>query len=60
MAQGERVKQVRKSLGLTMENFGERLGITKTAISLIESGKKISPTQTSKRFVENSALTTYG
>lgn len=39
MTQGERVKQVRKSLGLTMEKFGERLGVTKTAISLIESGK---------------------
>lgn len=35
----ERVKQVRKSLNLTMEKFGERLGVTKTAISLIESGK---------------------
>lgn len=39
MTQGERVKQVRKSLGLTMEKFGDRLGVTKTAISLIESGK---------------------
>lgn len=39
MTQGERVKQIRKSIGLTMEKFGERLGVTKTAISLIESGK---------------------
>ena len=39
MTQGERVKQARKSLCLTMEKFGERLGVTKTAISLIESGK---------------------
>lgn len=39
MTQGECVKQVRKSLGLTMEKFGDRLGVTKTAISLIESGK---------------------
>ncbi len=39
MTQGERVKQARKTLGLTMEKFGERLGVTKTAISLIESGK---------------------
>lgn len=37
--QGERVRKVRKVLDLTMEKFGERLGITKTAISLIESGK---------------------
>ena len=39
MTQAERVRQVRKSLSLTMEKFGERLGVTKTAISLIESGK---------------------
>ena len=39
MTQGERVKQIRKSLNLTMEKFGSRLGVTKTAISLIESGK---------------------
>lgn len=39
MTQGERVKQVRKSINLTMDKFGERLGVTKTAISLIESGK---------------------
>ena len=39
MTQGERVKQARKSLCLTMEKFGERLGVTKTAISLIESEK---------------------
>ena len=39
MTQGDRVKKVRKSLGLTMEKFGKYLGVTKTAISLIESGK---------------------
>lgn len=39
MTQGERVKQVRKFLGLTLEKFGERLGIKKTAISLIENNK---------------------
>lgn len=39
MTQNSRVKLIRKSLNLTMEKFGERLGVTKTAISLIESGK---------------------
>lgn len=39
MTQGERVKEVRKKLNLTMEKFGDHLGVTKTAISLIESGK---------------------
>lgn len=38
MTEGERVKEVRKSLGLTLEKFGENLGVTKTAISNIEKG----------------------
>lgn len=36
MAQGERVKEIRKTLGLTLEKFGERLGVGKTAVSKIE------------------------
>ena len=39
MTQGERVKEVRKTLGLTLEKFGERLGLKKNAISQIETGK---------------------
>lgn len=39
MTINERVKLIRKDLNLTMEKFGQRLGITKVAISLIESGK---------------------
>ena len=35
----ERVKQLRKDLGLSGEKFGDRLGVSKTAVSLIESGK---------------------
>ncbi|MGE9896642.1 helix-turn-helix domain-containing protein [Anaerovoracaceae bacterium SGI.195] len=35
----ERVKQLRKALGLSGEKFGARLGVTRTAVSLIESGK---------------------
>lgn len=35
----ERVKQLRKALDLTMEKFGEKIGVKKSAISLIESGK---------------------
>lgn len=38
MTNGERVNEVRKSLGLTLEKFGERLGVTKTTISRIEKG----------------------
>ena len=36
----ERVKQLRKCLGLTMEKFGDRLGVTRTAISNIEAGNR--------------------
>ena len=38
MTENERVKEVRKSLGLTQEKFGERVGLKKSAISQIESG----------------------
>lgn len=38
MTENERVKQVRKSLGLTLEEFAEPLGVGKTAISKIENG----------------------
>lgn len=34
----ERVKELRKKLGLTLEKFGEKLGVTKQTISRIENG----------------------
>lgn len=34
----ERVRELRKYLGLTLEKFGEPLGVTKTAISRLENG----------------------
>lgn len=34
----ERIKELRKALGLTLEKFGARLGVGKTAISSIEHG----------------------
>ena len=40
MTQGERVRAVRKALGLTMDKFGDRLGVSKMAISNIESGNR--------------------
>lgn len=36
MTQGERVKEIRSTLGLTTEKFGGRLGIQRSAISKIE------------------------
>ena len=40
MTPGERIKEIRKTLGLTLEKFGERIGVTKTAISNIENGNR--------------------
>ena len=40
MVQGERVKAVRKKKEMTMEQFGERLGVQKSAISKIEKGDR--------------------
>lgn len=34
-----RVRELRKSLGLTLENFSERLGVGKSAISKLERGE---------------------
>lgn len=36
----ERIRALRKELGLTMEKFGEPLGVTKTTISNIENGNR--------------------
>lgn len=35
----ERIKELRKTLGLTLEKFGERVGVKKSALSLVENGK---------------------
>lgn len=48
MMQGERVREVRKTLGLTLEKFGERLGLKKNAISQIETGKNSLTEQNTK------------
>lgn len=40
MTQGERVNEIRKALNLTLEAFGEKLGVTKVAISNIEKGNR--------------------
>lgn len=39
MTQGERVFEIRKSLKMTMDKFGEKLGVQKSAISKIEKDK---------------------
>lgn len=39
MTQGERIREVRKTLGLTLEKFGEKIGMKKNSVSQLESGK---------------------
>lgn len=34
----DRIRELRKALGLTLEKFGERIGVTKMTISRIEKG----------------------
>lgn len=38
MTPGERVKQIRKQKRMTLEKFGEKVGVTKQTISRIENG----------------------
>lgn len=41
MTVGERINDLRKNhLGLTLETFGEKLGVGKTAISKLEKGER--------------------
>lgn len=39
MTEGDRIKELRKARGLTLEKFGERVGVGKSAISDIERGR---------------------
>lgn len=48
MTQGERVREIRKSLNLTLEKFGEKLGVGKTAISKIEKNERSLTEQMAK------------
>ncbi len=40
MTVNERIKEIRKSKKLTMESFGKKLGVGRSAISNIENGKR--------------------
>ena len=41
-----RIKLLRKTLGLTQENFAQKIGITKSSVSLLESGQNKASSQT--------------
>lgn len=40
MTQGERIREIRKSKNLTMDQFGNKIGVTKSTISNIENGNR--------------------
>lgn len=40
MTQGERIREVRKALNLTLEKFGEQIGVGKSTISDLENGRR--------------------
>lgn len=46
MTINERIKKIRLDLNLTMEGFGQKIGLKKSAISHMESGKNNPSTQT--------------
>lgn len=39
MEEKDRIKAIRKEFGMTLVQFGERLGVTNAAISMVENGK---------------------
>ncbi len=46
MTEGERVRKIRKTKGLTLEKFGEAIGIGKSSVSDIENGRRSLTNQT--------------
>ena len=48
LTQGDRIKLIRKDAGLTLEKFGERLGVGKTAISKLENNERSLTDQMAK------------
>ena len=46
MTENERVRQIRKTVGLTMERFGAKIGMGRSSISDIESGRRTLTNQT--------------
>ena len=53
---GERIAQYRKEKGLTQKELGELVGLTSSAISLIESGKNNPTWENLKKIAETLAI----
>jgi DNA-binding transcriptional regulator YiaG len=48
---GKRIKEVRKELGITQDQFAETLGVTRVVVNRWESGKQ-EPSETIVKFVD--------
>lgn len=48
MTQGERIREIRKELGLSLEAFGKKIGVTRGAMSNIERDQRGVTEQMSK------------
>ena len=48
MGIGERISEIRKVLGLSQEEFGNKLGLVRSAISSYEGGRRVPPEQSIK------------
>ena len=40
MTENERIREIRKYLNLTLEKFGERVGVTRASMSNVENGNR--------------------
>lgn len=40
MTENERIREIRKTLNLTLEKFGERVGVTRASMSNVENGNR--------------------
>lgn len=49
----ERIKELRSIVGLSQREFGERIGIVKTAVSKIEKGRILLVSKQYYQYVEN-------
>ena len=48
MSTSERLRQLRKDLGMSQEEFGRRIGVSNTAISKLEKNERNLTEQTAK------------
>ena len=60
MTQGERVREIRKTLNLTLDKFGEKLGVGKAALSRIENGSNNVTDQMLKSICREFNVRVYG